>query len=155
MAHARQARLNLKRYVPAYVARIANKWARSSSRIYLARFGIGVNEWRVIARLAIEPKTSANQICAELILDKAAVSRSIRALERHRCIRLFDDPGDGRRRLIELTAKGLALHKKIVKIALAREQLLLASLKPAQINTLISLLERVDRNLVRMGDDAV
>ena len=56
-------RLDLDRYLPFGLTAIANKIARSASRVYLRRFGVGINEWRILANLRISPGVTANQIC--------------------------------------------------------------------------------------------
>ena len=73
-----QPRLDLDRYLPFGLTAIANKIARSASRVYLRRFGVGINEWRILANLRINPGVTANLICQTSGLDKAAVSRSLR-----------------------------------------------------------------------------
>ena len=145
--------LNLDRYLPALLTQISNKWSRSSSRILLKRFGVGINEWRVMSLLAVEPRITAQRIAAVIGTDKAAVARSIQALADGGLATLEPNAADGRSRLVRLTAQGEALHDEIIQFALEREQRALASLSPSQVETLIQLLNAVRSNVAEMIED--
>ena len=142
--------LNLDRFVPAALAQIGNKWARSSSQIYLKRFGVGINEWRVLSLLVVESETTANRICAVIGMDKAAVGRSIELLHNGGYASLKSHETDKRSKIVAPTRSGLILHDKIIKIALHREKRLLANLSEADIETLIDLLNRLRANIVHL-----
>ena len=142
--------LDLDRFVPGALTQIANKWARGSSQIYLKRFGIGINEWRVLSLLAIESETTATAICATVGLDKAAVGRSLEALHKDGYASFKSHETDRRSKLVAPTRSGLILHDKIIRIALKREKLLLAGFSKAEIETLIVLLNRMRRNIVHL-----
>jgi DNA-binding MarR family transcriptional regulator len=146
--------LDLDAYLPAYLAQLNNKWSKSSSRIYLHSFGIGINEWRVMTLFAIDPGTTAQRTCNILGIDKAAANRSVVHLESLGLVRLTPNPNDGRSSLIHLTDKGWATHDAILEIALAREAQLLKGLTKAERRTLISLLDRVRSNLPSLSTDA-
>jgi DNA-binding MarR family transcriptional regulator len=139
--------LSLDSYLPAYFTQITNKWGRVASRLYLERFGIGINEWRVMTLFAIEPGSTAQNACAILGIDKAAANRSIVHLQDRGLARLEPNPQDGRSRLIYLTEEGWRIHDAILEIAVARERLLLKGFTRQEQATLISLLDRVRSNL--------
>ena len=85
------------------------------------------------------------RICEATGLDKAAVSRSLRDLVEAGLVEVrSDDPG--RRRLpVALTEKGLAVHDRIVGIALERQEHLLKDFSPeerAQIRDFIARMRR-------------
>jgi DNA-binding MarR family transcriptional regulator len=121
-ARASQHALDLDSYIPAYFTYLAGKLSASASALYRPRFGVGITDWRITALVAADPWISAARICAETGLDKAAVSRSVRDLEKSGLIEVRPDPADQRPQVIALTRKGIALHDKIVKLAIAREQ---------------------------------
>jgi DNA-binding MarR family transcriptional regulator len=145
--------LDLDGYLPAYLSQITNKWSRGASRIYLANFGIGINEWRVMTLFAIEPGTTAQRCCAILGIDKAAANRSVAHLEDLKLLGLTPNPNDGRSFLIHLTEKGWRIHDAILEIALTREALLFKGLSSAERRTLLSLLDRVRSNLSLLDTD--
>lgn len=145
--------LDLDGYLPAYLSQINNKWARSASRLYLADFGVGINEWRVMTLFAIEPGTTAQRTCSILGIDKAAANRSVGHLESLGLVELSANPNDGRSFLIQLTEEGWRVHDAVLEIALARERLLLTGLSSTERRTLISLLDRVRSNLALLDTD--
>ena len=137
----KQPVIDHQRYIPALLLFVANKLATGSSNTYRRLFGVGVTEWRILSLLANEPDCSAQRISEFFDLDKALVSRTLQLLAKAQIVSIKVDTT--RRRTINLTRKGLALHNKIIKVALAREQRLLSDFSPAEIDTLAGLLGRL------------
>ena len=139
--------LDLDRYVPALITFIANKLSRSATALYQLRFDVNVTEWRILALLAIEPKISAARICQVIGFDKGPVSRTLAVMEENGLVAIRADREDGRTSSISLTAKGAAIHDKVIEVALERERRLLSCLSKPERETLIALLLRVHGNL--------
>jgi DNA-binding MarR family transcriptional regulator len=139
--------VDLATYLPHHITVIANKWARGSSRIYLKRFGIGVNEWRVLSTIAIEPGCTANRIWQMTSVDTAIISRAAKALEKAGFISARPDPQDPRRTLLDLTPAGTAKHDAIMQVALARQAKLFSGLAPDEIATLTRMILCIRGNL--------
>ena len=135
--------LDLDRHVPYFFTNISSRLSRGASQTYLKYFGVGITEWRVIAVLALMPNISANQICAAVGLDKAAVSRSLQTLERRGLVAMTDDPLDNRSRSLALTAAGDDLHDRIIEVALEREMRLLSCLTPDEVEGLVLALRKI------------
>jgi DNA-binding MarR family transcriptional regulator len=144
--------LDLGGYVPYFLTAISNTWSRSSSRLYLERFGVGVTEWRVISQLAIEPGIAAQRICEVIELDKGAVSRSVAALVAAGHVRDQADPRDARRQLLVLTDSGYALHDRLIALATAREALLLAELSAEERADFTQYLRRIHARLPELRE---
>jgi DNA-binding MarR family transcriptional regulator len=142
-AHA----LDLDSYIPAYLSFLAGKLSSGASAVYRPRFGIGITDWRMMALLAAEPWVVASHICNSTGLDKAAASRSVRSLQDLGLIDIAPDRQDQRKQLIALTSKGVALHDRIVELAVAREQALLEGLSEAERKTLLRLLVHLQRRM--------
>lgn len=140
-------RIDLDRYVPAFITFIANKLARSSTALYQKRFGVNVTEWRILSLLVIEPGISASRICLIIGIDKGPVSRTLNVMQARGLITIGADPSDGRTHSISLTPQGLALHDQIIVVALERERRLLACLRKDEQDVLIDLLRRIRGNL--------
>jgi DNA-binding MarR family transcriptional regulator len=138
-AHA----LDLDRYIPAYFTYLAGKISNSASATYRPRFGVGITDWRIMAMLASEAWISAGRICSATGLDKAAVSRSLRVLERAGLIDIRPDQADQRRQSVALTRNGLAMHDRIVALAIEREQWLLQSFSAGERKRLLDFLRRL------------
>lgn len=146
--------LDLDRYVPFGLTAIANKIARSASRVYLKRFGVGINEWRILANLRISPGVTANLICQMSGLDKAAVSRSLKLLEDGGMIETCGEAPDVRGRALRLTAKGDMLHDGLIGVALKREALLLEGFDESERQQLLSFIARLHANVSLVNDTA-
>ncbi|CAN7772695.1 MarR family winged helix-turn-helix transcriptional regulator [Variovorax sp. LjRoot84] len=143
----RHVSIDLERYVPAFFTWIANKLSRGASQHYLRSFGVGIETWRCLVLLAIEPTISANKVCRIIGMDKASVSRCFSGMEARGLIRIAPDPADGRARVATLTEEGRALHDQIIGVALERERALLSVLSSEEREVLIALLRRLHENL--------
>jgi len=143
-AHA----LNLDNYVPAYLTLLAGKISNSASAAYRPKFGVGITDWRIMALLAAEPWISAGRVCDVIGLDKAAVSRSVRAMKSIGIVDVRWAGDDKHRQVIALTRKGLMLHDRMVKLSLERERRLLKSFSAAERKTLIDFLSRMRAQVV-------
>ena len=140
-AHA----LDLDNYVPAYLTYLAGKISNSASATYRPKFGVGITDWRIMVLLATEPWITAGRVCDVIGLDKAAVSRSVREMKK---IGIVEADEDQYRQLIALTRKGLAMHDRIVKLSLDREQQLLKNFSAAERKLLINFLSRMHAQVV-------
>lgn len=149
--HAREV-LDLGGYVPYFLTSISNTWSRTSSRLYLERFGVGVTEWRVISQLAIEPRIAGQRICEVIGLDKGAVSRSIASLVAAGHVLEQPDARDARRQLLELSESGYGLHDELIALATAREGLLLQGFSKEERAQLIGFLRRLQTRLPALRD---
>src|SRR5215470_3410104 len=139
--------IDLDRYVPAFVTNIANKLSNSATAVYQRNFGVNVTEWRIMTQLALEPGIPASRICHVIGFNKGPVSRTLAVMQRRGLVAIRTDPNDGRTHSITLTAKGRAIHDKVIVVALEREKRLLSCLKADEREVLIDLLRRLHNNL--------
>jgi DNA-binding MarR family transcriptional regulator len=147
-----QPLVDLENYIPAYLTFLANKWARSASHLYLKRFGIGIEAWRILVLLAIEGPITANRVCQVIGMDKASVSRNFKHMEERGLLLIEGDPEDARQRFAQLTQTGFALHDQMLPLVLEREQRLLSALSIAERKLLCDLLRRLHANLPALDD---
>jgi DNA-binding MarR family transcriptional regulator len=134
--------LDLNSHIATKIAIFANRLSRSASRFYRERYGIGVVEWRLMMFIGHD-ETRANHICGATDLDKGAVSRSLRALQGMGIVSVRGDGADSRRNNVALTAKGRALHDRIVPIALQRQRELVSDLTRDEVETFTSVIDRL------------
>lgn len=139
--------LDLDRYVPGFVTFIANKLSNSATSFYQRHFGVNVTEWRIMSQLAIEPGIPASRICHIIGFDKGPVSRTLALLQKRGLVAIRANPNDGRSHSITLTARGRAIHDKVIVAALDRERRLLSCLRKDEREMLIDLLRRLHNNL--------
>ena len=139
--------VDLQAYVPAYLTWIANKLSRGASAAYLAAFDVGIETWRILVLLAIEPSISAQRVSRVIGMDKASVSRTFKRMHQRGLVTIGLDASDGRLRVATITEVGRALHDQVLGVALERERALLQVLDESERQTLIGLLRRLHDNL--------
>jgi len=138
--------IDMEAFIPAALTDLAQKITATASATYRPRFGVGITNWRVIALLASEPWIAPVQICETTGLDKAAVSRALRDLAADGLVE--SRGGDGRRRVpVALTARGLAVHDRIVGVALIRQEHLLSGFSAQERAQLKDFLTRMRRQV--------
>lgn len=142
--------IDLSRYTPAILNRLSNQWSAASSALYRKKFKVGMSEWRLMALLASEPWSQATRVDEVIGMDKSAVSRTLRSLERRGLVTTRPNLVDPRRREMALTEEGLRLHGQIATVALARADQLLADFTVEEVDQLFVFLNRLERNLGRM-----
>src|SRR5271165_6660914 len=117
--------IDMDAFIPAALTNLAQKITATASATYRPRFGVGITDWRIVALLAAEPWIAPVRIRESTGLDKAAVSRSLRDLAKAGLVEVRGGKPNRRRLPVALTSKGLAVHDRIVGVALARQELLL------------------------------
>jgi DNA-binding MarR family transcriptional regulator len=122
---------------------LVNLTARPFARRYEKQHRLALSEWRVILVLAESPGLSSAEIAERLGLDKMAVSRAVRGLERRGRLGRRVDPRDGRRWALHLSAAGRALFRKIAPSAIVREAALFGVLTAAERARLEAILDRL------------
>jgi DNA-binding MarR family transcriptional regulator len=137
------APIDIEAYFPFYLGTVSNRWNATSSRMYLERFGLGVGEWRVLASIHALGQASSLQVVNLISMDAGAVSRSTAQLELKGLIRPVAGKFPGRTKPHELTENGNELYSRIAKIALDRENTLLAALTSEERRTLIGLMQKI------------
>ena len=143
----RKKKLDLERYTPALLTFIANKLSAGASQLYREQFDVGIVEWRVLSMLAVESNIPAQRICQVVGLDKSAVSKSVQFLQNGGYVQSQVDPGDARRYTLSLTTAGHALHDRVFDVAQERERRLLETLSAEEIESLLSMLNRIHKQI--------
>jgi len=139
--------IDLSGYLPAFLNRISNRWSYTSSEFYRKRFKIGMSEWRLMVLLASEPWSQATRVDEVIGMDKSAVSRTLRSLERRGLATTRRNHVDSRRHEMALTREGLRLHDEIARVARARADHLLDGFSDEERDRLFSFMARLERNL--------
>jgi pilus assembly protein TadC len=119
--------LNLSRYVPAIINLLANKLATGASQCYRKHFGIGVVAWCLLVMLKVEDNITANRMSQV-------------------------DSQDALRNIVSLSAAGLALHDRVLKVALERERRLLGDLSEEEVDVLLNLLGRLQAQVAHVNE---
>ncbi len=130
----------LKTHVPTLVGILANRLRRASSSYYREKYGIGMVEWRVMMVLEQRAGICANEVSRLTDLDKAAVSRALRALMRQALVQVAREGTRTRSAPITLTDAGAILRRELVADARERERLLVAEMDEADLAAFVAAL---------------
>jgi MarR family transcriptional regulator, lower aerobic nicotinate degradation pathway regulator len=100
------------------------------------RYGISLNELRVLMTLAPLREAASHEIAQVAGMNQMSVSRAVAALRAHKRVRQRTDPNNRRRRLLQLTEEGWALHRKAIPQVEKMASLLLGDLTQEEIGQL-------------------
>jgi len=125
-------------FTPRLLALLSNSLVWRESRAMRARFGLGTNDWRVIATLAMKPGSTAADVSEYVEVNKAIVSKSVATLTQRHLVVV--ETGPGRSRQLYLTEEGAAMHDAMLPISLRGQEIILQGLEPEQVGRLNELL---------------
>lgn len=137
-------KLQLQDFLPYRLSVLANTVSETIAAGYAERFALSIAEWRVMAVLGNEPDLSAAEVAARTAMDKVAVSRAVTALLKARRLERRIAVGDRRRSMLRLSPAGALVYARVVPMALACEQQLLAPLSRRdrqQLDRLLRILQ--------------
>jgi len=133
----------LSEFMPYRLAILSQAISRLIATEYESRFGLSMNQWRVMAVLAAEPDLSAKDICARTLMDKMTVSRTLRKLTVRKLVKRAASKRDGRLSRIRLTKTGLTIHTEIIPLARAYEQQLFESLNHEERESFFQIIRKL------------
>jgi DNA-binding MarR family transcriptional regulator len=112
------APLKLEEFLPYRLNVVASLVSQALSRIYAARYGIGVPEWRVLVTLGQYGVMTGKAIGAHSHMHKTKVSRAVALLEKRKLVTRRANRADLRESFLTLTASGRAMYEDLAPIAL-------------------------------------
>jgi MarR family transcriptional regulator, 2-MHQ and catechol-resistance regulon repressor len=137
-------------------ARELNRAVSELVRVYQFRdrkciyyYDVSVTQCYAISALLRLGPASLNALAADLYLDKSTASRVVDSLERKGYFRRVADAADARALRLEVTARGRALHKRIIRDLVEEMKTLIGDLDPAVRAGAASLVERLARAAAR------
>jgi DNA-binding MarR family transcriptional regulator len=137
-------RLILEKFLPYRLSVLSNRLSAAIAESYSRRFGLSIPEWRVIAVLALDPGISAAEVAERTAMDKVAVSRAVRRLLSTGRARRETARGDRRRSVLELTAEGRRIYRRVTPALRRYEAELLAGFNAPEQRLLDALLRRLE-----------
>jgi len=147
-----EPRLERENYMPGPLAIVNNFLLWGGSRVYRHRFGVGINEWRLLGRLATTPGATPAEATVAIGVNKAVLSRAMTTLLDKG---LIVTESDRRVRHMYVTPAGADLYQQMRLVAEDRERILLASLTDAEASALRGLLVKmIDQAPALMAYDA-
>jgi DNA-binding MarR family transcriptional regulator len=117
--------------------------------------GMSLAEWRVLAHLAVMGSKSASEVSAAALVDRAEVSRAVRALEEGGFVERVDNPRNRKSNLLLLTPQGQCVYERVHKRRRAFFQSLTADISKDELALLDTLLLRMARRADRLALDGM
>ncbi|HEY0840521.1 MAG TPA: MarR family transcriptional regulator [Vulgatibacter sp.] len=142
--------LVLDEFLPYRLSVAANAVSQVIARSYDGASGLKTNEWRMIAVLAQDGPSSQQRLANRTKMDKVAVSRAATSLADRGFVSREQDPGDARSLIISLTEEGRRAYGRLAPLALALEQELRMEISAKEVETLHSLLRRLEKAAERI-----
>lgn len=147
-APKRTLRLDLFRFVPFRLNRLAAEVSNALSSEYQERYGLDIPEWRVLATLGFRDDPCSAQYISDCTrTHKSTISRAVTALMQRQIIERVENEDDRREFRLRLTRKGRALYEELIPRLLRREQEILACLSTQERKELATLLGKIEKSL--------
>jgi DNA-binding MarR family transcriptional regulator len=140
-------RIDLERFVPFRLNRLASEVSRALARVYGERFGIDIPEWRVIATLGDRGRARAQDIALSTRMHKSMVSRAVARLMEFGWVARTANASDRREAPLALTAAGCEVYARLVPVVLDYQDHLLACLTGSERRLLDRLLDKLEHQL--------
>jgi DNA-binding MarR family transcriptional regulator len=142
------ARLDLLRFVPFRLNRLAAEVSAALSAEYQLRYGLDIPEWRVLATLGFRRDACSAQYIADCTrTHKSTISRAVTALMQRRLIERVENADDRREFRLGMTRKGRALYEELFPRLLRKEQEMLSCLSAQERKDFARLLGKIERSL--------
>ena len=144
----REARLDLFKFVPFRLNRLAAEVSAALSVEYQERHGLDIPAWRVIATLGFRVDACSAQFIAQCTrTHKSTISRAVTTLLHQDLIERVENQADRREFRLRLTAKGRSLYEQLFPQLLRREDEILACLSAQERKQLSMLLGKIEQSL--------
>ncbi len=141
-------RLDLFKFVPFRLNRLAAEVSSALSVEYQERHGLDIPAWRVIATLGFRVDACSAQYIAQCTrTHKSTISRAVTMLLDERLVERVENQADRREFRLRLTRKGRALYEELFPQLLRREDEILACLSAQERKQLSTLLDKIEQSL--------
>jgi len=142
------SRLDLFRFVPFRLNRLAAEVSNALSGEYQVRYGLDIPEWRVLATLGFRNEACSAQYISDCTrTHKSTISRAVTALLERQVIERVENAEDRREFRLRLTRKGRALYEELIPRLLCKEQEILSCLSAQERKQFATLLGKIERSL--------
>lgn len=148
-ARSPSAELELERFLPYRLNRLADVVSRQFQRIYKDRYGLTRPEWRLLAALGQYGTMTATAVGQHSAMHKTKVSRAVAALEKRLWITRRTDAADRRIEHLALTRAGEKVYGELVPLAREFETEMLAALALPGREALLAGLDALEDGLAR------
>ena len=141
-------RLDLFKFVPFRLNRLAAEVSAALSVEYQERYGLDIPEWRVLATLGFRKDACSAQYISQCTrTHKSTISRAVTALMKRKLIERVENANDRREFRLRVTRKGRALYEELIPRLLRKEHEIMSCLSSAERKDLAALLGKIESGL--------
>jgi DNA-binding MarR family transcriptional regulator len=142
------SRLDLFRFVPFRLNRLAAEVSAALSGEYQERYGLDIPEWRVLATLGFRNDACSAQYIAHCTrTHKSTISRAVTALMTRQLVERVENEDDRREFRLRLTRKGKTLYERLIPRLLRKESEIMACLSAQEQKDFARLLGKIETSL--------
>jgi DNA-binding MarR family transcriptional regulator len=142
------ARLDLFRFVPFRLNRLAAEVSAALAAEYRERYGLDIPEWRVLATLGFRRDACSAQFISDCTrTHKSTISRAVTTLLKRKVVERVENAVDRREFRLQLTRKGRSLYEELIPRLLRREQEILSCLSAREREVFSALLGKIEQSL--------
>lgn len=140
--------LDLFRFVPFRLNRLAAEVSAALSSEYRERYGLDIPEWRVLATLGFRNDACSAQYISHCTrTHKSTISRAVTALMERQLVERVENADDRREFQLRLTRQGKALYQQLIPGLLRRELEILSCLSAQERKDFAKLLGKIEKSL--------
>jgi DNA-binding MarR family transcriptional regulator len=140
--------LDLFRFVPFRLNRLAAEVSAELSSEYQACYGLDIPEWRVLATLGFrDDACSAQYIVHCTRTHKSTISRAVTTLLARQLVERVENQDDRREFRLRMTRKGKALYEELIPRLKRKEQEILSCLSAQERRDFARMLGKIEQSL--------
>jgi DNA-binding MarR family transcriptional regulator len=142
------AKLDLFKFVPFRLNRLAAEVSAALSGEYHERYGLDIPEWRVLATLGFRNDACSAQYIAHCTrTHKSTISRAVTTLMQRQLVERVENEDDRREFRLRMTRKGRALYEELIPRLLRKEQEILSCLSAQERREFAIALGKIEKSL--------
>ncbi len=142
------AKLDLFKFVPFRLNRLAAEVSAALSSEYQQRHGLDIPEWRVLATLGFRNDACSAQYISHCTrTHKSTISRAVTTLMRRQLVERVENEDDRREFRLRMTRKGRALYEELIPRLKRREQEILSCLSAQERQDFALMLGKIEKGL--------
>jgi DNA-binding MarR family transcriptional regulator len=142
------AKLDLFKFVPFRLNRLAAEVSAALSSEYQERYGLDIPEWRVLATLGFRNDACSAQYISHCTrTHKSTISRAVTALMQRQLVERVENEDDRREFSLRMTRKGRALYEELIPRLLRKELEIMSCLTARERESFALALGKIEKNL--------
>jgi DNA-binding MarR family transcriptional regulator len=142
------AKLDLFRFVPFRLNRLAAEVSSALSSEYQQRYGLDIPEWRVLATLGFRNDACSAQYISHCTrTHKSTISRAVTALMKRQLVERVENENDRREFRLRMTRKGRSLYEELIPRLLRKERDIMSCLTADERESFARALGKIEKSL--------